>query len=49
MMAVKNCLYFFDVQAKAKYKPVLPLPYLGKLGTKAEAAGKVRVFAMVDA
>jgi hypothetical protein len=28
---------------------VKPLPYLGKLGTKAEAAGKIRVFAMVDA
>jgi len=26
-----------------------PLPYLGKLGMKEEAAGKVRVFAMVDA
>lgn len=31
-------------------KPVIrPLTYLGKLGTKAEAAGKIRVFAMVDA
>lgn len=31
-------------------KPLVqPLPYLGKLGTKAEAAGKIRVFAMVDA
>jgi hypothetical protein len=28
---------------------VKPLPYLGKLGTKVEAAGKIRVFAMVDA
>ena len=28
---------------------ITPLPYLGKLGTKEEAAGKVRVFAMVDA
>lgn len=27
---------------------IAPLPYLGKLGTKEEAAGKVRVFAMVD-
>jgi len=31
-------------------KPLVkPLAYLGKLGTKEEAAGKVRVFAMVDA
>lgn len=28
---------------------IKPLPYLGKLGLKAEAAGKIRVFAMVDA
>nr|WMI40080.1 MAG: RNA-dependent RNA polymerase [Rhizoctonia cerealis duamitovirus] len=28
---------------------VQPLAYLGKLGTKVEAAGKIRVFAMVDA
>lgn len=28
---------------------VRPLSYLGKLGTKEEAAGKIRVFAMVDA
>lgn len=28
---------------------VKPLPYLGKLGLKQEAAGKIRVFAMVDA
>jgi hypothetical protein len=33
-----------------KGKPLVqPLSYLGKLGTKAEAAGKIRVFAMVDA
>jgi len=28
---------------------IKPLPFLGKLGTKEEAAGKIRVFAMVDA
>jgi hypothetical protein len=28
---------------------IRPLPYLGKLGLKEEAAGKIRVFAMVDA
>jgi len=28
---------------------IKPLAYLGKLGLKAEAAGKIRVFAMVDA
>jgi hypothetical protein len=48
-MAVKNCLYFFEIQAKSKFKPIAPLPYLGKLGMKAEAAGKIRIFAMVDA
>nr|WPH57537.1 putative RNA-dependent RNA polymerase [Rhizoctonia solani mitovirus 127] len=30
-------------------EPISPLSYLGKLGTKEEAAGKIRVFAMVDA
>jgi hypothetical protein len=33
-----------------KGKPLVsPIPYLGKLGMKSEAAGKIRVFAMVDA
>lgn len=32
-----------------KYHHLEALPFLGKLGTKDEAAGKIRVFAMVDA
>lgn len=31
------------------FQGLRPLPTLGKLGTKVEAAGKIRVFAMVDA
>lgn len=34
---------------KQRLPLIKPLPYLGKLGTKEEAAGKIRVFAMVDA
>nr|UJQ92494.1 MAG: putative RNA-dependent RNA polymerase [Mitoviridae sp.] len=37
------------INVEFESKPLVqPLSYLGKLGTKEEAAGKVRVFAMVD-
>jgi len=41
---------FKPLNEEGKPQPIIkPLPYLGKLGTKEEAAGKIRVFAMVDA
>jgi hypothetical protein len=36
-------------EAASTFSGLKPLPSLGKLGTKVEAAGKIRVFAMVDA
>jgi hypothetical protein len=36
-------------ETASKFSGLKPLPSLGKLGTKVEAAGKIRVFAMVDA
>jgi hypothetical protein len=40
---------FFKVEKEKGRQVIRKLPYIGKLGTKQEAAGKVRVFAMVDA
>nr|UIW13819.1 MAG: RNA-dependent RNA polymerase [Rhizoctonia solani mitovirus 47] len=48
-LSVVNNLISLQVKPEVHSPLLKPLPYLGKLGTKVEAAGKVRVFAMVDA
>nr|UJQ92508.1 MAG: putative RNA-dependent RNA polymerase [Mitoviridae sp.] len=49
-IVIPNLEHYLKVEADSKFRNVIkPLPYLGKLGLKEEAAGKIRVFAMVDA
>nr|UJQ92469.1 MAG: putative RNA-dependent RNA polymerase [Mitoviridae sp.] len=48
-VVIPNMDHLFKLEQDLKRTVIKPLPYLGKLGLKEEAAGKIRVFAMVDA
>lgn len=49
LVRVVSSIESMKIQVGEQSKPLIsPFPYLGKLGTKEEAAGKIRVFAMVD-
>nr|WAY16591.1 putative RNA-dependent RNA polymerase [Rhizoctonia solani mitovirus 114] len=49
LMAARQTGEYFKVNSMMGTQVIRPIPYLGKLGIKEEAAGKRRVFAMVDA